>query len=255
MKHNYLIFLFILLLFGCSANDDIRDGLSYDEYVKIARRHASVGEPEKAIIAYKKALNINQNDANIHYTLGRLYSSEEQRSYKDATSKCQLNMLSNTGQNKNINLEKELKKMGYKSEYNLLALKEYIQTVKIDPNHWSALYFIATDHKNNKRYVEAINEYKKIISINPKLHLAYNQIADAYLEIGYCKQALDNYGYAFKLSNDTEYYYFNAGRVFIKMGDAEKTTEMINKSRGSTYYNDLTGYQFEPRGKCLTRGN
>jgi len=41
------------------------------------------------------------------------------------------------------------------------------------------------------------------------------------------------------------------GRVYIKMNNAEKTTEMINKLKGTNYYEDLTGYQFEPHGKCL----
>jgi len=101
---------------------------------------------------------------------------------------------------------------------------------------------------NNKRYNEAIPEYNKVIKFNPNFAVAYSQLGEAYLQIGYCNSAIDNFKRAFKLDSDAEAYYYDVGKVYVKMNNPEKTNEMINNLKGSKYFYDLTGYQ--PNGKC-----
>src|SRR6266480_5280168 len=110
-----------ICLSGCNVNFDVKDGLSYDEYIKEAQQFSSNSDNEKAISAYKKALKVKPNDAKTHYDLGRLYDKEEQRSYKDAFSAYQLDVLTNLSKRRNKDQTKELEGFGYKSRYKALA--------------------------------------------------------------------------------------------------------------------------------------
>lgn len=251
-KIGYLFLWIAACLSGCNINSDIKDGLPYDEYIKIAQQHISKGDNEKAISAYNKALKIKPSDAETHYALGRLYYTEGQQSYKNAFNKYQLDILTNTNKKRNIDQTKDLETFGFKSQYNRLAMQEYSEVIKLSPENWDARYSIATDHMNNKRYKEAIAEYIQVIKYNPKYSSAYNQLGEAYLEVGACNLAIDNFTKGYKLDFDANSYFCDVGRVYIKMNNAEKATEMINRLKGvAHYYERLTGYQFKPHGKCL----
>lgn len=187
----------VIFVLGCDSNSDIKNGLSYEEYVQQAHHFESNNDSEKAIIAYKKALQIRPNDAETHYALGRLYDSEGQRSYREAFNKYQAEILTNLNKKRKIDQTKYLEEFGFKSEYQKLALREYKETIKYSPAHSDARYFIATDHLNNKRYMEAIVEFNNLIKYNANYSVAYSQLGEAYLKIGYCISAIDSFSKAF----------------------------------------------------------
>lgn len=235
---------------GCDSNSEIKNGLSYEEYIQKAQQLESNGNSEKAIIEYKKALKIRPDDGKTHYALGRLYDSEGQRSYEDAFNRYQVDVLSNSNKKRNKDQTKELEVYGFKSKYHKLALHEYEETIKYSPENSAARYFIATEYLNAKQYKQAILEYNNVVKYNPENSVAYSQLGKAYLEIGYCNSAIDNFTKAFKLDSNAESYYYDVGRVYVKLNNTEKTIEMINRLKDSKYYYDLTGYQ--PNGKCLS---
>jgi len=248
----YFSLLIAIVIFGCNFNSDVKNGLSFDEYIKAAQQFASNNDNEKAISAYKKALKIKPSDADTHYVLGQLYEKEEQRTYKEAFDKYQVDILTNLNKKRNKDQTTELEGYGYKSSYKTLSLQEFMETIKYSPAHWAARYFVATDHFNKKRFKEAIDEYKQVIKLNPKDSNSYALIGKSYLAVGECTLAINSFTEAFKLNSDSESYYCDIGRVYIKLKNAEKTTEMINKLKGSKhYYTKLTDYQFEPHGNCL----
>lgn len=242
-----------LLVASCNSSSDscsnVKDGLSYDEYLKIAQQYIDKNDNEKAICVLKKALKKEPTNAGAHFILGQLYDAEGRQSYERAFNKFQYNVLSKSY--KNIDQAKELEKLGFKSQYERLAVQEYKEAVKYSPEYWPARYFIATDHFNNKHYKEAIDEYKQVIKFTTEYSSAYSLLGESYLEIGACNSAIDNFTKAYKLDSNADSYYCNIGKAYIKMGNAEKTTEMINKLKGKKpYYEKLTDYQFEPHGKC-----
>ncbi len=238
-------------VFGCSKSSDVSDGLSYEEYVGLAQDYEIKSDNEKAISAYKKALKIRPHDANTHFALGRLYDAEGQRSYTDAFNKYQIEILTNPDKKQKKDQTSRLIELGYKIQYEKYALQEYKETIKYVPEHWAARYFIATDHFNNKRYKEAIKEYKLVIEINPKFKSAYKLLGESCLEIGWCDMALDNFEKAYKLDSNIESYYYNIGRVYMNKKNKDKINEAINSLKGSqSYYEKLIDYQFEFHKSC-----
>lgn len=247
--------LLIMVLFAasCDSCSDVKDGLSYEEYLEKASQYVNNNDAERAICATKKALSIKPYEPGVHFILGKLYYSEERRTYAEAWNKYAYSVLIHPKTRRSGDQIKELESFGYKSNYKKLALHEYIETVKYSPEHWQARYFIATDHLNNKRYEEAIGEYKKVVKYNPEYSIAYKLLADAYLQVGYCNMAINNYATANKLDSISNSYYCNIGMVYIKMKKWEQATEMINKLKGDKhYYDQIMSYRYEPHGRCVS---
>jgi tetratricopeptide (TPR) repeat protein len=133
--------LYAILLSGCDVNNDVAEGLSYDEYINLARHYENISENEKAISAYKRALKIKSHDSSTHYELGRLYEAERQRTYSEAIDKLQMEILTNPDTNRIVDQTKRLEKLGYKNQYNELAIQEYKYAIKYNPSNWAARYF------------------------------------------------------------------------------------------------------------------
>lgn len=239
--------LFIaILVSGCNAFSEPKDGLSYEEYIKGAQQYVDKGDGERAIPYYKKALKIKPEDAKTHTALGRLYDTESQKSYREAHSKYTLDNLTNQNKKRDKDPTKELEGYGFKSQYKALALKEYKEAIKLDPDQWNARYFVATDHYNNKRYDEAIKEYVEVLRSNQNCTIAYSLLASSYLGVGQYDLALKNIELAHNLDRDDEYYYFCLGKAYYFMKDENRGFEMERrlKTMSSKYYQNLLDYRF-----------
>jgi len=219
----FLSLLHMFLLTSCEGN------LSFDEYVKKAEEYSNQGKNEKAIDAYNKALRIKPQDSSTHYALGCLYFKEE----------LALN-IAPINRNESEKLEKRRKMLSD------LTISEFKKVLELDPAKWFARYIVATDHYNNKRYSEAINEYIITIKYNPKYATAYSMLASSYSAIGRYDLAINNINEAYRLDSDTEYYYYHLGKVYYKMDNSNKVFEMQTKLKdiNSKYYNDLVDYKY-----------
>ena len=236
---------------GCDKNNDVKNGLSFDEYIEAAHKYLSTSDNEKAILAYKKALKIKPTDANTHYELGWVYDTERKRSYAEAFNKYQFKILTNPHFKQTKDQESILEELGYKRQYNALAIQEYKETLKYDPSNWAARYYIATDYLNKKFYKEAIEQYKQVIKINPKYIDAYKLLGESYLEIGLCNSAFDTFKKAYEIDANTESYFCDIGKVYVVKKDYVKLNEMFNKLKASPYYREkLTEYQYQPHQRC-----
>lgn len=76
MCRKYTIFAIILVFLASIATSVFAQNESDKkavQYYNAGTRYAGQGNIEKAIIYFKKALDINQNYANAHYNLGKMY--------------------------------------------------------------------------------------------------------------------------------------------------------------------------------------
>ena len=134
-----------------------------DAYNDLAAAYTMIGENQLAIENYKKALEINPSHPEANANLGSVYYSL--RNYKQAIAA----------------YEKALKiKAGYKSYY-----------VKTYDN-------LGTTHKALGNYQEAIIIYNKLLEINPRHVISHNKLAILYYEtqqyalaIQHCNRAIE----------------------------------------------------------------
>ena len=171
-----VLFFSTLLFVACEPS--VKDGLTYDEYVKMAGEYRNSGDYDRAIAAGKKAVSIKPNDGETHYLLATLYDEGYSKSFDAAQMKALKDAMLNSRKRQYSDPIEEYKKYGLKAEWGPLANQEFKETIKYDPKNWFARYVLATNNFNNKHYREAIDEYKKVIAINPDYPASYSLMGE-----------------------------------------------------------------------------
>jgi len=159
---------------------------------------------DKAIKAYKKAINLNSNYSIAYNNLGLLYHE--------------------------------------KKEYNK-SLKAYQKAIEINPKYDSAYLGIGVIYENKKEYNNAIEAYKKAIEINPKYANAYHGIGVSYDNKKEYNKAIEAYQKAVEINPEYDSAYFGIGVIHEKKREYNKAIEAyqkaveLNPKYDSVYYN------------------
>jgi len=101
----------------------------------------------------------------------------------------------------------------------LLAIDDYNQALKIDPNFALAYY-----NRGNARYelgdkLLAIEDYNHALKIDPNFALAYNNRAAARRDLGDKQGAIDDYNQALKIDPNFVLAYNGRGNARYELGD------------------------------------
>lgn len=140
---------------------------------------------KKAEEIFKNGLLIYPNEDILHYALSQLYFdmdtlSEAVKEYKSAVKLARGRLLTI-----NANKAKELLKHQGKDDKEIYEFFSGI--IKFNPKDTTALYEAAEYDQKEKRFEVALEKYKKILKVNPRMkeHLA--------LEMGICYYNLKDY--------------------------------------------------------------
>lgn len=246
MKYSFITILlvFIALIFtNCGKQSAVEEGLPYSAYIARANQYHNENKDEKAIPYYKKALEIKPAAGDVHYILGEIYDSEYKKSYDSAWKQHSFDVLTHRKPNEFYikGDTKELEKYGLKKEYKELAMQEFRQTIKYEPQNWMARYRVASDLLSKQQYKEAIQEYEKVIELNPKYVNAYSLMGEAYMKEGSLDLAVKWIKKALELDTNSEYDYYNLGLVYRKMLNGDEFNKVLAKlkSMHSFFYDEL----------------
>lgn len=237
-----LAVLFIVVISLISCKPLVEDGLTYDEYVKKAKEYRNDSDYDRAIEAGKKAVNIKPNDSEAHYLLASLYYEGYRKAFDAARMKSLQNAILHPKKRQKSKSEiEEYKKYGLKAEWQTLAIQEFKETIKYDPNIWFARYLIATDYFNNKRFREAIDECKKVIATKPDYVNSYSVMGEAYYKLGEYNSAIQTLQTAIKIEPSSFYDYLNLGLAYKRTNNWKMYAEIATKLKAinAEFYNQL----------------
>jgi serine/threonine protein kinase/tetratricopeptide (TPR) repeat protein len=97
----------------------------------------------------------------------------------------------------------ELLAMSYDMEASReQALEEYQKVLALDPDNPDALNMIAYEYLNSKDFEKAIEYFKKYASVLPGKHNPFDSLAEAYLRMGKLDEAIANYKKALEAKPD-----------------------------------------------------
>ena len=145
---------------------------------------AQIGKLDEAVLAFKKALLIKPDYAEVHYNLGNAFRDQEK-------------------------LQE--------------AIEAYGNALSIKPDHADAYLNLGNVLKDQGKLEEAIEEYKKACSTKPDYADAYLNLGNALKEQGRLDQAIDAYSKALSIRPDCVDAYLNMGAIFEdqeKLGEA-----------------------------------
>src|SRR5208282_892079 len=132
---------------------------------------------QRAVSAALQAQRLNDNAAEVHFSLGKVYQ---------ATGK------------------------------NAEAIAELQRALKIEPNSDEGYRALGAVYLGTNRVPEAIAAYQKAININPYFWMNYNAIGIAYSQIGDLDKSLAAFNRITELEPDNSAGYNNAGLILLQ---------------------------------------
>ncbi len=241
-------------------------------YYNMGNAYGELGEYQKAINAYKKAIEIKPDYDGAYNNMGVAYN--ELKEYQKAINACQKaieikpgmheaynNMGNAYGElgeyQKAINAYKkaiEIKHDKHEAYYNMgiaygklgeyqKAINAYQKAIEIKPDYDGAYNNMGVAYGELGEYQKAINAYKKAIEIKPDMHEAYNNMGNAYNELGEYQKAINAYKKAIEIKPDMHEAYNNMGNAYNELKEYQKAINTCQKAieikpdEHNAYYN------------------
>lgn len=160
-------------------------------YTNLGREYVAVGEREKALEAYKKALEIEPRFALPYNNIGNIYLD-----------------------------------MGRLEE----AVPYYKKSLELDPNQAFAYNNLGNLYLRIGKYREAIPLYRKAVQIFPNNAYIYNNLGKACASAGLSDEAEGYYKKSIDIDPNCLYAYTNLGELYLKKGDAAQALKYYDQA-------------------------
>ena len=218
------------------------DPPTYDTMLAVASAYQNMDDNTNAIAYYKKALELKPTDSEVAYYIAALYSDMED--FDSAEAYAQKSLLLNKNNKDSEALLAEIHKQNRGKMLNeaisLYDLQNYEQSLPLlndvlaeEPDNAYALYYRAMIYDNDKKYYDAIKDYKKAIELNPdELKIINYMLAVDYDNLEKYKDAYDYYvKYSSSDVPEDEFKTYAADRAKELKEYAEQSTKPVaNKS-------------------------
>jgi len=200
-------------------------------------------QPEKALLAIEKAIELQPKNPNLYNEkFGFLESLKQYIEAETAINKAiEINPRAAFYNNRGV--------LYYKQKKWELALADYTQALKINPQYVDAYYNRGLVYSKQEKWELALADYTQALKINPQYADAYINRGSFYYEQKKWELALANFNQALKINPQYVDAYYNRGLVYSKQEKWELALADFNQalkinpqyadayySRGLVYY-------------------
>jgi len=110
------------------------------------------------------------------------------------------------------------------------ATREYLQSIKIPPDHWASYYNEGNYYLNIGNYRQAINGYETSIRLEPRGVMSRVNMSIAYARLGDKKNADTYLKEALKVAPDSAAANFNMGLLKAEQGDRKSAERYLRQA-------------------------
>jgi len=228
---------------------EIKDDYA-ETYNNLGNAYNRKGMYKKAIVEYQKAIKLKHDYKEAHNNLGSAYSNLRQYDKAIAEHKKALKI--------NPNCEKSHNNLGvaysFKREYDK-AVREYKRALEIAPSFTRSRVNLALAYSYKRMYALAIAEFKKVLKREPnKISVLYN-LGNVYSDAGQYEQAAAIFSRIVQAKPDYAEARNNLGLAYKSMGQYDKAEIEFKKALGlqsnrpELYFNLGLIYRDSGRGK------
>lgn len=175
--------------------------------------HFRLGQPERAVDVYARALRVNPDSAQAHNNWGIALDHLGRRDEAILSYERALELDPGLAQ-AHTNLANALTRLGRLDE----AVSRYGKALELDPANAQAHSNRAGALAGLGRFDEAIEDYRKAIEIDPDLADAHIGLGNAQYRVGRLEDAVDSYIEGIELAPDDAEAHNNLGRALRRLG-------------------------------------
>ena len=214
-----VVFSFIALFFNPpmpARGAGVQAGATAEEARRAGIALYDTGEYEKAIEAFKRAVQLAPDSEESHYRLGLAYGSLGR--YKE-------------------------------------AVEAYNRAVRINPDYAAVYQNLGHAYSNLSQYSKAITAFRKAIQFAPDDVQTYFALGNAYFDSGKAEKAILTYEAAIQRKPDDPYAYYNLGLLYLPGGQHARAVDAFSQAivrdprYAAAYYHRAYAYLFLGRGE------
>jgi tetratricopeptide (TPR) repeat protein len=129
------------------------------------------------------------------------------------------------------------------------AIEDFTKVLSLNPDDANAYYSRGLVHSRLEQHQQAIQDLTKSLSLNPQHACAYNVRGWSHLELGQNQQAVEDYSKAIDLDPDDANAFFNRGLAYLRLEQYQRAVEDFNKNLSfdpkhvSSYKNRAFAYE------------
>ena len=197
-----------------------------------------LGQMNKAIEAYSRAIALNPDYAATYYNRGAAYinKGEIDRAIKDCSKAIALNPNFAMAYNNRGNAYTK------KGDFDR-AVENFNKAIDINPDSAIPYTNRGAAYNETDDFDRAIEDFNKAIQLNPDFAMAYNNRGNAYQGKGDFDRAIEDFNKAIALNPNFAMAYNNRGNAYAKKGDFDRaivdfnTAVQLNPDDAAAYYN------------------
>jgi Tfp pilus assembly protein PilF len=114
---------------------------------------------------------------------------------------------------------------------------KFVSTIRPTRGNPDSHYLLATYYQKKGMHKEAIEEFKKIIAIDPLYKKAYNGLGVSYDQLGYFSEAIESYQTALGIDPKLDYVLNNLGYTYLKQGNYKAAVKALEQAAALDSHN------------------
>ena len=201
-----------------------KDGNNPDDFYYLSEINYDLEDYEKSLLYINKAIELESND----------------NSYFSTRAKINYELKDNEKVIMDLNKAIEIDSSNAYSYYlrgfmysrfkkNEKALKDLNKSIDLDPTY-SKAYSERASIKEKEYPIEAMDDYTKVIELDSRNALAFNNRGVIKYDLGNYQEALEDYQKALNINPNEKLYLSNIGEVQIKLGDIDSACTNLKKA-------------------------
>lgn len=194
-----------------------------DTMLGVASAYQNLNNTDKAIEYYKQALNLAPTNSDIAFYIASLYADKEdmENAKTFAQKSLALNKTNKQAQDLLKSISENIEAQNLDKAIALFDREEYDESLALinqilntNAKNSYALYYRGMIYDEQKKYAQAISDYKKAISVNPDLIIVNYLIGVDYDMLEQYKNAMSYYkAFTATYSEDNDYLKYAKTRI------------------------------------------
>lgn len=128
------------------------------------------------------------------------------------------------------------------------AIEEYNKVLELDPNHGNAFNMMAYTYLRMRNYEKAIEYFKKYVSVSPGDANPYDSLGEAYFIKGDLEKAIDSYKEALTIKPDFQLSLHNMQYLYALKEDYSGAMRLVDRSLNMTQSKGVMGTAYLWKG-------
>ena len=243
MKHKSIILyvsLYTSLIIADSEQPPTHNHLHAiaDEYCYLAQHMEQANQKDKALLFYKKALEIHPENNLANIKLGSVHYEQNNNDQAIASYK---QALKNNPNDPHINYNLGLTYMRKEEWTN--AIEHFAKTIELNPCHEQAYTHLGAMYEKINKHHDAVEPYKKAVELNPNSFDNQHQLGNILRHVELLDQAIEPYRKALEYQPRNIHIMMDLANILNMLNRNEESLELykniveINPNAVSALYN------------------